>query len=293
TLHGHGQIFAEQARKRPHLGRQAERLQLAAAIILEGGLQHPCHFKCRGGNARNGQQGGCVNLDDFIHAIGDDHVARGGPAIAGHQHALREPERKNGRRLRLNRGGRRGYGGQRRQLVGGQQREKVPRNWRLRVHWPVRWRYLLAWSGSTLRIRLRSSSVLGFSTLGEPGPSPPPLGPGPTGRVFCAWSGIKLTNNYDIDFNVRKSSGERAPSTTLAYREMSSGANKSISEIFIRPSVPRSVIWSHWAESTAAANFCTHFPRTLARVVDGGSHIAQRTAVSSGTPIICPLCSRA
>jgi hypothetical protein len=33
---------------------------------------------------------------------------------------------------------------------------------------------------------------LGFSTFGEMGPSPPPLGPGPIGRVFCAWSGIML-----------------------------------------------------------------------------------------------------
>ena len=58
---------------------------------------------------------------------------------------------------------------------------------------------------------------------------------------------------------------------------MSSGANKSISEILINSAPLCKVIWSHCADSTAPANFWTILPRTSARVMAGGSRTACRT----------------
>jgi len=69
---------------RSNRGRQTERLQLAAPVILKRRLQHARHFEGRGGHASDRQQRCRVEFEDFIDAVGDNDISGRGAAVAPH-----------------------------------------------------------------------------------------------------------------------------------------------------------------------------------------------------------------
>ena len=102
-------------------------------------MQDARHFKSRGGHARHGQEGSGVHFDDFFHAVGDDDIARGGAAVAGHEHAFGVMKGKNGGGLGLNRRAVGRGGVARQKLLPGQKGKEVAGNFGV-AHCPVRWR---------------------------------------------------------------------------------------------------------------------------------------------------------
>jgi hypothetical protein len=88
ALQRHGQVVLDQLAERADLRVEAERLELAAAIILERGLERARHLERDGGRAGDGDDGVLVELDHLVGAIVHDDVARRGAAIAGDEHAV-------------------------------------------------------------------------------------------------------------------------------------------------------------------------------------------------------------
>src|SRR5262245_45538619 len=107
-----------------------------------------------------------IQLENLLGPIGKNDIARRSAVVAGDNYALGAMESEDSRRFQRDRATRAGRDGRRPVFV--RQRHKVA------GQLPVRCRYRRAWSGSTRRMRLSSSSVFGFSTLGAAGPPPPP-----------------------------------------------------------------------------------------------------------------------
>ena len=140
ALHRQGEVIAQKPRQGADAGGQAQGLELAAPVVFKGSLQHARHFKRRRRHARDGQQRGGINFDDLLHAVGDDDIAGGGAAVAGHEHAPGVMKGKNGGGLGLHGRARRGSGRRGRETALGQKRKEVACNRERLAHWPVRWR---------------------------------------------------------------------------------------------------------------------------------------------------------
>lgn len=104
ALHGHGKIIPEQAGESADFGWEAEVLELAAPVVLEGRLEHSRHLEGGGGDTSNGQERGGIDFDDFIDGISDDDISGGGAAVTGHEDAFGVMESEDGGSLDLHRG---------------------------------------------------------------------------------------------------------------------------------------------------------------------------------------------
>ena len=57
-------------------------------VVLELGLEEPDHLDRRAGRAGDGDRRVPVGREDLLHGPVGDDVALGGPAVAGHHHAV-------------------------------------------------------------------------------------------------------------------------------------------------------------------------------------------------------------
>ena len=141
------------------LALRREGLELAAAVILEGGLEGAGHFEGDGGGAGDGDDGVLVELDDLVGPIIHDDIAGSGAAIASDENAILIVKGEDGGRFGVQRSRGRGsaIGRTKRFGHGG----SVPRHAKQfgeipgsddtaaispagassgECHWPVRWR---------------------------------------------------------------------------------------------------------------------------------------------------------
>src|SRR4029077_16310489 len=104
-------------------------------------------------------------------------VARSRATVAGHQHAARELESEDGRRLRRNECAISGRGRwlgcalqqtftaqDRRKIFTRSRKVRIERQRRLVHYWPVRWRERFDWFGFTFRVFFNSVFCLGRAT---------------------------------------------------------------------------------------------------------------------------------
>lgn len=96
ALESEGEVIAEGAGEGADAGGEGEDLELAAAVIGEGGLEGAGHFEGGGGDTGDGEERGAVEFQDFIHLIGDDDIAGGGAAVAGHEDTAGPMEGEDG-----------------------------------------------------------------------------------------------------------------------------------------------------------------------------------------------------
>ena len=70
------------------LALEAEGGALDLLVVLEVGLEEPGHLHRRAGGAGDGHAAVAVGREHLLHGPVGDGVALGGPAVAGHDHAV-------------------------------------------------------------------------------------------------------------------------------------------------------------------------------------------------------------
>ncbi len=88
ALHGQGQVLAHHLGQLVGLALEGEGGALDLFVVLELDLEEAHHLDRHAGRAGDGHRREAVGREDLLHgAVGDD-VAHGGPAVAGHDHAV-------------------------------------------------------------------------------------------------------------------------------------------------------------------------------------------------------------
>ena len=100
ALHRRRKVAAHHHRQLVGLALQAQRRALDLLVVLELQLEQLDHLHRRAGGAGDGHAAEAVGLHDLLHAAVADEVAAGGPAVAGHHHAVGEAHRHAGGRVR-------------------------------------------------------------------------------------------------------------------------------------------------------------------------------------------------
>ena len=83
-----GRLAAHHGRQLVGLALEGERLALDLLVVLELQLEQPDHLHGRPGGAGDGDAGVAIGRVHLLHVAMADEVAGGGPAIAGHDHAV-------------------------------------------------------------------------------------------------------------------------------------------------------------------------------------------------------------
>jgi hypothetical protein len=96
ALHRHGQMFAHHLAELVGLALEAEDHPFNLLVVLELGLEQADHLDGRSGGTGNGHSRIAVGRKHLLHGPVGDGVSLGGPAVAGHDHAVGVAEGDNG-----------------------------------------------------------------------------------------------------------------------------------------------------------------------------------------------------